>query len=389
MANPKRKLIDIETMSILIVDDAKNMRTIIRKILKNLKIGGILHMAENGLEGLKILNFNPVDLVIVDWRMPIMNGPELLESIRNDSQLRDLPVLMVTAESERDIVMEVAEIEVDGYLLKPLTPAILDEKIKSIVHQANYPDKAAMHVKNARVFEELKNYEVAIKHMKHVVKLRPKASRHLRNLGLLYQKSGDEKTALHCLKKAALVNLQDAVTRQILGEIYWGKKDFTSAAEYYLEVVSLTRKFTDRAITLGEELLQNRMPRLAKNLFLKIISSSLKNNASKKHIVDLCMENQEWDFSKTLLIGLIKDYPSDFELVFKLGVVCENLNDFDGALKHFLAVDQYQIARVEVLLKIAKIYYDKQKVLQADEYLNRVLIRKPDNQEALRLRQLF
>ena len=102
---------DFTQLSVLIAEDVKTMRTIFRKTLKSLNIGQVLHMAENGLEALKILNTVKIDLAIVDWKMPVMNGYELIEFIRNDRQHRDMPILMVTAESEKELVLEVAEIE--------------------------------------------------------------------------------------------------------------------------------------------------------------------------------------------------------------------------------------------------------------------------------------
>ncbi len=104
------------------------MRLTIRKMLQALNIGGKLRFAENGKEGLEVLKQGEFDLAIIDWNMPVINGIEMLEKIRNDPALRELPVIMVTAEAERDIVSEVAESEIDGYLLKPLTLEALDKE---------------------------------------------------------------------------------------------------------------------------------------------------------------------------------------------------------------------------------------------------------------------
>jgi CheY-like chemotaxis protein len=382
-------MIDIKNMSILIVDDVKTMRAIIRKMLKNLKIGKTLYTAENGLEGLKVMHSARVDLAIVDWKMPVMDGSQLLETIRNDKKLRDIPVLLVTAESQKDIVLEAAEIEVEGYLLKPLTPSVLENKIISIINQINNPDEATIHLHQARDFEEKDNLNSAIEHMKHVVQLRPTASRHLRNLGLLYQKVGDEETAERCLKKAASVNSQDAVTIQILGDVYWKQNNLIPAARCYLEVISLTGKFSDKALSLGQILMEKQHTKFAKSIFSKLISKAYKNSPIKETIVDICIENHEFEYSKAVLVGLIKDFPSNYGLIFKTGVVCEMMNSFDEALEYFLAIEKKQTSRIDVKLKIAKIYYEKNKTIQADNYLNMVLQRDPDNEEALALRRLL
>lgn len=382
-------MLDIKTMSILIVDDVKSMRSIVRKMLKNLDIGNVLHMAENGLEGLRILHSTRIDFAIIDWKMPIMSGRQLLEAIRNDRSLRDLPVVMVTAESEKEIVLEAAEIEVDGYLIKPLTPAVLEEKIRSIVHQINHPDEATLHLLKAREFEEKDNIPAAIEHMKHAALQKPSASRILRNLGLLYQKTGDEDTMERCLEKAALVNPQDAITRYLLGELKWKKKDLISAARYFLEVMSLTRKFSDRALELGEALLEKKLVFQAKSLFSKLISTSFKELSIIEKIIELCIKHDELEYSKELLNAFLKEHPSNYDLVYKAGVVCETMGDEDTALEHFLTIERKQGCRTDLAIKIAKIYYHKDKVLQADNYLNWVLQRNPKNKEALALRSLL
>ena len=181
-------MIEINTMSILIVDDMKSMRLTIRKMLQNLKIGTNLRFAENGKEGLEILNNVKCDIAIIDWNMPIMNGVEMLDKIRSDKSHRDMPVIMVTAESQRDIVSEVAETEVDAYLLKPLTLAALDEKIRAVVKRSNEPDPATTHRLNARDFAENEDFNAAIEEIKMALTHKPSASRLLRELGLLHFK---------------------------------------------------------------------------------------------------------------------------------------------------------------------------------------------------------
>lgn len=380
---------DLKNLSILIVDDVKTMRSIVQKMLRNLDIGKTLHMAENGLEGLKILHSTRVDLAIIDWQMPVMNGSQLLEAIRDDKHLRDIPVLMISGESEKDIVLEAAEIEVEGYLIKPLTPAVLDDKIKSIIHQIHHPDVATLHIRKARTFEEAEDLASAIEHMKYAAILKPKASRVLRNLGLLYQKIGNEKNMEKCLQKAASVNQQDVVTRHLLGEMYWEKNDLISAARYYLEVISLTKKFTDRAVLLGEALLDKNVIRLAKNIFSKIISKFSKDLSIIKKILDICIRQNELEYSKIILNGLIRDFPSNYDLIYKAGVVCETLGEVDNALEYFLTVEKHQGSRLDVKLKIAKLFYDKNKIIQADNYLNMVLRKNPNHKEALALRRLL
>ena len=382
-------MLELQNLSILIVDDVKSMRRIAQKMLKNLKIGKVMHTAENGMEGLNILHSVNIDLAIIDWRMPIMSGADLLENIRQDRLLRDTPVLMVTGEAEKDIVLDVAEIEVNGYLIKPLTPAALENKIKTIIDHINNPDMATIHISKARDFEEQDDLSSAIKHMQQAVKLKPGASRVLRNLGLLYKKTGDDDLTKKCFLKAAEANPRDAVTRHLLAEMFWKEKDYLKAGHYYIEVLALTRKFSDRALFLGQTLLKKNLNRLAKELFAKIISTSVKALPVKEKIADICMEHGELEYSNTLFQNLVKELPSQFDLVYKAGVVCEMMENIDKALEHFLIVDQHHSNRIDVKLKLAQIYFNKKKTIQADTYLNQILRENPENKEALVLRRLF
>ena len=374
-------------MSILIVDDMKSMRSIIKKTLRHLNIGRNILFAENGAEGLKILRERHVDLAIVDWKMPVMNGAQMLDAIRNDENLRDMPVLMITAESERDIVYEVAEIEVDGYLLKPLTPVMLEKKINIAVERANSPDDATQLARKARDLGEAGKLEPAIRCQERAVALKPKASRLKRNLGLLYGKDGKVAAMEKSFLEAAAANLQDAVTRHLLSQFYWQKKDWHKSVRYACEVLRLTNRFNDDAIDRGQKLLSMKENDLAVTLFAKVTGKMEKNLPVKERIVDLCMEKGENRFARSLLDRLISEFPSSHGLLYKAGLVYEALGQVETALEYFLEADKNNVHPIQSKLKIARLYCLKNKVLQADEIITQVLRLEPENEEALELRR--
>jgi len=72
------------------------------------------------------------DFLITDWNMPGMTGIDLLKAVRADPRLEKLPVLMVTAESKREQIIEAAQAGVNGYVVKPFTATTLEEKIAKI-----------------------------------------------------------------------------------------------------------------------------------------------------------------------------------------------------------------------------------------------------------------
>jgi len=122
-------------MKILVVDDFSTMRRIIRNLLRDLGFNNTQE-ADDGVTALPMLQADSFDLLITDWNMPGMQGIDLLKAVRSDDKLRGLPVLMVTAESKRDQIVEAAQAGVNGYVVKPFTVRTLEEKINRIFERA-------------------------------------------------------------------------------------------------------------------------------------------------------------------------------------------------------------------------------------------------------------
>jgi two-component system chemotaxis response regulator CheY len=112
------------------------MRRIIKNLLRDLGFTNT-EEADDGLTALPILKAGGVDFLVTDWNMPGMQGIDLLKTVRADEELRTLPVLMVTAETKREQIMEAAQAGVNGYIVKPFTAATLKEKIEKIFDRIN------------------------------------------------------------------------------------------------------------------------------------------------------------------------------------------------------------------------------------------------------------
>jgi two-component system, chemotaxis family, chemotaxis protein CheY len=123
---------DCKRLTVLVVDDFTTMRRIIRNILRDLGFGTVID-AEDGAAAVKILETQKVDLVISDWNMPIMNGLELLKWVRANGATRSLPFLMVTAESQKENIMEAVKAKVSNYVVKPFTAQSLAEKLQKLL----------------------------------------------------------------------------------------------------------------------------------------------------------------------------------------------------------------------------------------------------------------
>jgi len=117
---------------ILVVDDFATMRKIVRNLLRQLGYQDI-DEAEDGMIALKKLRAGKYDMVICDWNMPNMTGIELLRELRNDDKLKGIPFLMVTAEANKENVIEAVKAGVSNYIVKPFTADTLGGKIEAIL----------------------------------------------------------------------------------------------------------------------------------------------------------------------------------------------------------------------------------------------------------------
>ena len=118
-------------MKVLVVDDFSTMRRIVKNILRQLGFENILE-ADDGMSALDVLRSQSVDFIISDWNMPRLSGIELLKAVRTSEEWKDLPFLMVTAEGQKENVLEAVKAKVSNYIVKPFTPETLAEKIKKI-----------------------------------------------------------------------------------------------------------------------------------------------------------------------------------------------------------------------------------------------------------------
>ncbi len=121
-------------MTFLVADDSPATRRMIISDIqekRKSKIPDIFFEASDGIEALQIVKREDIDLVVLDWSMPRLDGLSFVDSIRNEPELKDKIIVMVTSEGHQDKVMEAIKSGVDAYVLKPFTPDDLWNKISS------------------------------------------------------------------------------------------------------------------------------------------------------------------------------------------------------------------------------------------------------------------
>ncbi|MFZ0311668.1 MAG: response regulator [Candidatus Korobacteraceae bacterium] len=115
-------------MRALIVDDSSAMRAILGMTLK--RQGFEVMQAKDGMDALALLaKVEPLDVILIDWNMPMMNGLQLLERIRQQSQFNHTQILMVTTETGMGQMSEALAAGANEYIMKPFTPEMVSDKL--------------------------------------------------------------------------------------------------------------------------------------------------------------------------------------------------------------------------------------------------------------------
>lgn len=120
-----------KNLKFLVVDDFSTMRRIVRNLLKELGFVNV-DEAEDGAAALRKLQDGDFDFIVSDWNMPNMDGLTMLQNVRASEALKNIPVLMVTAEAKKENIVAAAQAGASGYIVKPFTAAVLEEKLNKI-----------------------------------------------------------------------------------------------------------------------------------------------------------------------------------------------------------------------------------------------------------------
>ena len=119
------------SFNLLIVDDSNSMRAVIKKIvtISGFKMDKCLE-ANNGKEAMDLLSTNWIDIIISDINMPEVNGLELLDQLKKNDTLKEIPVIMITTEGSSERMQEAFKRGAKGFVKKPFLP----DEIKKVLY---------------------------------------------------------------------------------------------------------------------------------------------------------------------------------------------------------------------------------------------------------------
>jgi two-component system chemotaxis response regulator CheY len=122
-------------MKVLLIDDDDAHRLILRHALTKAANAAVFE-ARNGVEGLRMMESVGPDLILLDLWMPVLNGHGFLERIRSEQKWSEVPVIIMSAMRDKDLVQKLMKLKITDYLLKPITPVQLVERIAKLTAAA-------------------------------------------------------------------------------------------------------------------------------------------------------------------------------------------------------------------------------------------------------------
>jgi two-component system chemotaxis response regulator CheY len=127
----------MRSVRFLVVDDSAISRSLVTAVIRTRLGAERIFQACDGRDAILLLEDTPVDIIISDWNMSRVSGDELLAYVRRNGRLKHIPFIMVSSNRQRDIIVDTNELGITHYLVKPFTPAELEQKIRNSWNMAS------------------------------------------------------------------------------------------------------------------------------------------------------------------------------------------------------------------------------------------------------------
>ncbi len=276
----------IKKMKILITDDFTNMRRTIKNMLRQIGFENI-EEADDGDTALAKLQSGLFGFLILDWNMPRMPGIQVVRAVRADNALRHLPILMVTAENWEDEIVEAAEEQVDGYIIKPFVTKTLEDKIAEILEKVKNPPEGEVIFDKGIDFLNKKMYDEAKIEFEKALKIKPNSAKATYFLGLAHFEKGELDKAEEFFKNAISYNSRYVKAFHSLGELMYKKGDIKNAIVHLEQASSISPRAPQRQMLLGELYIKEKRHNDAIALFKRAMEQLFSTAETKEKIKEM------------------------------------------------------------------------------------------------------
>ncbi len=373
---------------LLIVDDVQPSRQTVINILSILGFDNVKEAAD-GQEALEILEQDPdIELIISDWKMPRMNGAELLHCVRSSSQWKDLPFIFFTSKGEAEDVAEAAELGVTEYMLKPLNIETVQAKIEAIQSQ-NPRQQIFAVLKKVKEDCSREDYPQAIQRLKELLlELPSMKARILCEMAWVHFWAGDFQEAEHTVEQSLNHNRLLAKAWHLKSELAKKEEKWENSKNSLDKALQIQPRNVEYYLAKGDTLLYSQEYALARETFQRAINMKPRENWIKSHIWDcyhkhgLCQQAEK-NFGTLLTDCLSSDVLNNYAVALRKQGDLERAAELYGqALKkdpdnptllyNAAVTDYYYQNWKRAIKRLEKAVADNPGFKQAETFLNKL-----------------
>lgn len=251
---------------VLVADDMPMMRMLLCQALGDIGFGGILQAAD-GSAALAMIQKHKPGLALLDWNMPILDGLAVLETIRSDDELRDMVVIMITAENTNTNVLQAASLGHDDYLTKPISPDKLTRRLSLVLSRRLATAKSRFLEASGLVDRAADEYLMVLRNQ-------PRARWPYFALGELLARHGRIDQAKQCYQRLIQRDPSAVAGLVALGKMAEQNNEIDTARQLYQWAMESQPQYTGAAEALADSLLNQGLQRQAIDILAEALKTS-------------------------------------------------------------------------------------------------------------------
>lgn len=321
-------------LNFLVVDDIANVRMIIRDMLRYLGYPNVTE-AEDGVAGWNKLTSQKIDVAIVDWNMPRMNGIDLLRKARSQSELADIPFIIISGEVGDETIAEAAETEVDAYIIKPFVAATLDEKIIAVLNRVRNPQPIDLQLKQIYACGRERQFNRALGELKKTMLLYPRDPRVFLAFARIYKEMGLHEESEKAFKRTLYFEPKFVKAYDGLADLYRQTGDEKKLIGTLREGLAVSPKNASRQAEFGKACLESGLTDEAKKAFNQALKAE-PNNTSVQHEMAEVLMAKGMEREATLFFqAASRANPDDLHTYNRLGIAFRKQGRYEEAFGEY------------------------------------------------------
>ena len=371
----------------LVVEDNLSTLTMLANMLANIGYHDVV-TARNGKEAWEKIQSPEagIDIVLSDMLMPEEDGLQLLQRIRNSAEYWHLPFIMITCVDDMDRIMSVTEEHIDGYLVKPVTEAVIRQKIYSALKKTYDPDPYHLALFKGKKHLREGQHESAIQFLEEARDLQPGQSATYFNLAQALEKVGKMDEAEENYKRCKDCS-NDLYVRSLdgLARIYQHKGDHVNALDVLNKAISISPNTPDRHMDLAMQLKAVGNTAGAKEALSRALKLSRKQATLPQKYIEACLDFGMDSEAEAIMQRSMGDDLGDIVLLNQMGIVCRRRKEHERAQKYYKRALEIAPDDESLNYNYAVLLVDMKEYKAARSHLYQVLRQNPDSENALSL----